>query len=228
MKTSVSGSTLLAILLLASAAAATTHSLKATLDGAQEVPAVTTNATGSATLTYDDQTKMLTGTLTFQNVTPTMVHIHKGDPGANGAARFTLGTASPVAIDASLTTDDENALFDGGTYFNVHSATNGAGEIRGQIVFDNGAASDDAGSPSTGSSGSAGSSGSSGSSGTDTGSSGSNGAVTTRPDAGDTSTPATSSSSSSCSAAPGSSSALGAGVLAIAGLALLARGRRKR
>jgi MYXO-CTERM domain-containing protein len=124
------------LLLWSGAAHAEVHALTATLEGAQEVPPVTTTATGSATLSYDDTTKKLTGTISFMGITSTVTgaHIHKGPAGGSGPPVITLGTTSPIGVDATIADADEAALLAEGTYVNVHSEDHPGGEIRGQIV----------------------------------------------------------------------------------------------
>jgi MYXO-CTERM domain-containing protein len=124
------------LLLWSGAAHAEVHALTATLEGAQEVPPVTTTATGSATLRYDDTTKKLTGTISFMGITSTVTaaHIHKAPAGEIGPPVITLGTTSPISVDATIADADEAALLAEGTYVNVHSSDHPGGEIRGQIV----------------------------------------------------------------------------------------------
>jgi hypothetical protein len=133
---------------------------KATLTGANEVPAVTTSGTGTWTGTLDSETNIMTYTLTFSglNSNSTLAHIH--GPGAAGVIAgvlvnfdasasgrtITLGATSgtgsgsidlsPTAVITSTVTGaDFRAMLDAGTaYVNVHSATSGGGEIRGQIT----------------------------------------------------------------------------------------------
>jgi MYXO-CTERM domain-containing protein len=154
MKHSSLAATTLAVgLLLGSGAArAEVHALTATLEGAQEVPPVASTATGSATLSYDDATKKLTGTITFTGITSTVMaaHIHKAPAGASGPPVTTLGTTSPIAVDATIAAADEAALLAEGTYVNVHSSDHPGGEIRGQIVAVEEEEKPDAGSSSGG------------------------------------------------------------------------------
>lgn len=113
--------------------------LYATLNGAQEVPPVATNATGvgratfnaNGTVTYFVTTTGLTGP-------PTVAHIHLGATGASGAAFVTL-TAIPATnnfkgTSGVITAAQRTALLTDGCYFNVHTAAFGGGEIRGQIL----------------------------------------------------------------------------------------------
>ena len=106
----------------------------ATLTGAQEVPAVTTNGSGTATLTAAGGY-----TINYQNLSgaPTMAHLHLGNAGANGAAVVTFCNANCSATPITGTTTYSQAQIDAmrsfGAYVNVHTAANPNGEIRGQI-----------------------------------------------------------------------------------------------
>src|SRR5436190_6517434 len=81
MKTSLVLGSALALFLCTGAASAAVTNYKATLNGAQEVPAVTTTATGTATLAFDDATKKLTGTVTLTGITGVNAqHLHVGKP----------------------------------------------------------------------------------------------------------------------------------------------------
>jgi len=114
-----------------------------TLDAAQEIPApsgVPAGATGSAEVSVDaDGT--VTATLGVSNLTgeAMMAHIHRGFAGRTGPVLIGLttddgGNTWTVPADARSLTDDEIGAFNRGElYFNVHTAANGPGEIRGQI-----------------------------------------------------------------------------------------------
>jgi CHRD domain len=118
--------------------------LAATLDVAQEVPAVGTpsTATGSATLTLEED-GTLTGEVSVQNLTgtPLAAHIHQGKAGVAGGVLFTLdqstvaGTSGMVTVATQvLSADQQQTLFAGGMYINFHTAANPGGELRGQIT----------------------------------------------------------------------------------------------
>lgn len=111
----------------------------ASLTGASEVPPNTSTATGRGTIVFDSTTRDVLVAYTTHNVTGTTVaHIHTGAPGVSGPANvvtLTQGTGvysapNPSTLSAQNVTD----LNAGNTYFNVHSATIAAGEIRGQIA----------------------------------------------------------------------------------------------
>jgi hypothetical protein len=139
-------------------------SFSATLSGGEEVPAVPTSATGSATLSISGN--QITYTVNVTNLENAVVsHIHVAPPGENGPVRLNLcGTGAPVP-DCSTTgngvlasgtngatvgiTFDElvAAIQAGNAYVNVHTDDGqpppntgpgdmASGEIRGQIETD--------------------------------------------------------------------------------------------
>ena len=111
----------------------------ATLTGANEVPAVTTTATGSASGSYNKTSKLLNLNVTYAGITPTAWHIHNGASGVAGPVIYNFGTTfstpftyvSPI----SLATDQETNLLAGSNYVNIHSAKAPGGEIRGQLAL---------------------------------------------------------------------------------------------
>lgn len=108
-----------------------------TLSGANEVPAVTTTATGDAVGSFDKTTKILNLTVTYGGVTPTAWHIHKAAAGVAGGVVFNFGTEfkTPfVFTSAALSAAQEADLVGGLNYVNIHSAKAPGGEIRGQLA----------------------------------------------------------------------------------------------
>ncbi len=115
----------------------------ATLTGAQENPPVTTDATGRGAVVVNPTTKEITGGITFSGVTPRTGghHIHQapsGNPTGNGPVIIELelapgGGVATIPAAKVLTDAQYAALLAGELYFNVHSAANTSGEIRGQI-----------------------------------------------------------------------------------------------
>lgn len=107
----------------------------ATLSGASEVPANPSMATGKAIGTFNDMTKELKLTVTYQGMTPTAWHIHKAPAGSNGSVVHDLGSTftSPFVFNKTLTAEQEADLEAGMYYVNIHSATYKGGEIRGQL-----------------------------------------------------------------------------------------------
>lgn len=110
----------------------------ATLTGAQETPAVTTGATGSGAVIVTRSTREIIGGVNFSGLTPTAAHIHMAAAGVAGDIIITLvvspdGTAT-VPPGSVLSDAQIAALEAGNLYFNVHTAANPTGEIRGQIT----------------------------------------------------------------------------------------------
>lgn len=109
----------------------------ASLWGAEEVPAVTTSATGTFDATYNKTTRILTYTLTYTGITPTAWHIHKGAVGVTGGVIFNFGqtfTSPFSAATIAMTAEQETDLMNGAYYVNIHSAKSPSGEIRGQLL----------------------------------------------------------------------------------------------
>jgi CHRD domain len=111
---------------------------KGTLSGANEVPANASTASGAVTVTFNNDTKVLTLSATFTGLTPTAAHIHNAAAGVNGGVIFGLGSApfsSPVNYTSvALTPTQETELKANNYYVNFHTATFGGGEIRAQLV----------------------------------------------------------------------------------------------
>ena len=132
----------------------------ATLTGAGEVPAKTTNGTGTFTGTLDPNKNTFAWTVTYSGLSSnvTLGHIHgpaDASTNANVIVNFqnpengsgtlqtgvTAGTATgsvnltgTVNTTRGISGDSLRKLLDAGmTYANIHTATNGGGEIRGQI-----------------------------------------------------------------------------------------------
>jgi hypothetical protein len=112
------------------------------LSGAQEGPPVQTAATGSADITYDPSTRLVTWTVTTAGVASpvTMAHFHgPAAQGKNAAPVVWLSKqGSPVegAVkgQATLTPEQAEQFTSGNLYINVHSKDHPAGEIRGQVT----------------------------------------------------------------------------------------------
>ena len=106
-----------------------------TLNGAQQVPSVASAATGTATVLVNTIANTLDYSLSFSGLTPTMGHIHGFAPaGVNAGIVHNLpGVTSPQVSQWSFSEGDQANILGGLTYFNLHSAAYGGGEIRGQI-----------------------------------------------------------------------------------------------
>ena len=107
------------------------------LNGSQEVPPVSTAATGSGTLTVL-MDRSMTGTVTTSGVAGTVAHIHLAAPGSNGPVIIPLNKTGDNmwSVPASIRLNDAQyeAYKLGHLYVNVHSAANPGGEIRGQVT----------------------------------------------------------------------------------------------
>jgi hypothetical protein len=127
-----------AALLSASPALAEMLKMTATLDGAQEVPAVESSGKGSAEVTFDTETKKLDWKIEYSGLgeAPAAGHFH--GPAARGenagvAVPFEGDLASPIEGSATLTDAQEADLTAGKYYINIHTPAHKGGEIRGQV-----------------------------------------------------------------------------------------------
>jgi len=113
--------------------------LVATLSGAAERPvSVTTAATGSFVGVLDRSTRVLSYTVTYTGLRPTMGHLHRITPNSavgNGPVEIPFTTLdSPIIGTTTLaTTSRVDSLINGFYYANLHTAAYPAGEIRGNI-----------------------------------------------------------------------------------------------
>lgn len=110
----------------------------ARLSGMQKNPPTASAGTGLGVIALDPATKTADLTLTYANITPTMAHVHTEGVGVNGPITFDLGTPSGnrYARTGVTFTDAQIADFRGKRmYFNIHTAANPNGEIRGQIGY---------------------------------------------------------------------------------------------
>lgn len=122
------------------ALAADAHAEKAEinvkLSGAEEVPAVTTAASGSGEIALADD-RGLSGTIKTKKIDGTAAHIHVGAPGENGPPIVTLIKGEngewKIPAGAKFNAEQYTAFKDGKLYVNVHSAAYKGGEIRGQL-----------------------------------------------------------------------------------------------
>ena len=108
-----------------------------TLSGAQEVPPVTTSASGSGTITVKDD-RSVSGSFKLQDAAQIRVaHIHVGPAGKNGPVIIPLKKTADneweVPAGAKLTEAQYQSYKAGGLYVNFHSAQYKGGEIRGQL-----------------------------------------------------------------------------------------------
>jgi hypothetical protein len=115
------------------------------LSSSQEVPANDSKGTGTADVTYNKETKMLSYKIDYTGLTgnATMAHIHGTAPkGTNAGVAHDLTpvlkkSASGSFVDSVKVGDKikEDSLLSGFYYFNIHTKKNPGGEIRAQIEF---------------------------------------------------------------------------------------------
>ena len=109
------------------------------MSGANEVPPVTTTATGLCILRLTDD-KMLYSKITVNNIetvdTLRVAHIHRGAAGTNGPVRiFLAATIDDFGVLKTTTLVDSlyNMVKNDAVYCNAHSKNRGSGLVRGQI-----------------------------------------------------------------------------------------------
>lgn len=130
----------LACIAWAGVATAAPTTFKVSLSGAQQVPVVKTDGTGTAELTWDPATKVMKWHITYSHMSSpvTMAHFHQGMSGKNGSVEVWLTkkgkpVSSPITGEAKLTAAEAKHLMAGDWYINVHTKDHPAGEIRGQV-----------------------------------------------------------------------------------------------
>ena len=124
------------------AARAASTSFKVSLTGAQSVPAVETSGSGTADITYDPATRVVTWNISYSGLSSptTMAHFHgPAKAGENAPPVIWLSTqgsapANPITGSATLTPEQAQQFLAGQWYVNVHSQSHPAGEIRGQVI----------------------------------------------------------------------------------------------
>lgn len=128
---------LAALLLIASGAIA--QAMNATLSGDQEVPPADTPATGTACLSYNNDTNMLSYEVNYSGLVgaESAAHFHgPAAPGVEAGVQIGLPDTNPkVGTVGPLTSQQESDLMNGLWYINIHTDLYPGGEIRGQILL---------------------------------------------------------------------------------------------
>ena len=114
-----------------------TEKTSAALTGAQEVPPVSTSASGRSTISVASD-RTVSGAVIVTGMEPTAAHIHQGAMGANGPVIVPLAKTAPMTFSvpagAKLSDAQYATLKQGNLYINVHSAAYPGGEIRLQMA----------------------------------------------------------------------------------------------
>jgi CHRD domain len=117
-------------------------SFNAPLTGAECKPAVETAGTGIAALSYDPAARLLNWQVTFGGLSSSVTQAHIHAPGAEPGKGVVLiwlskpGTPpeSPIVGQAVLTPEQVAQFAAGQWWINVHTRSNPACEIRGQVT----------------------------------------------------------------------------------------------
>ena len=118
------------------------YTLSGSASGDQEVPVVSTNASGSLTGSYDSTSNTLIYTINWRDLSGdvSMAHFHgPAMAGENAEVMLPLNLtemmATGMARDTVQVNDAfEDALLSGKVYYNIHTLQNPSGEIRGQVM----------------------------------------------------------------------------------------------
>jgi hypothetical protein len=111
----------------------------AALTAAEETPPADSKGTGTVDATYDTDTKTLTWTIEYKDLTGpvTAAHFHgPAKPGdkADPVVPIEAPYDSPISGSATLTDQQYSDLSQQLWYFNLHTGKYPDGEIRGQVV----------------------------------------------------------------------------------------------
>jgi hypothetical protein len=125
-----------AIVLAGCAMMSATKNVNVSLSGAEEVPSVGTSASGSGTITVNED-HTVSGSVTVSGLAPVAGHIHVAARGKNGPVAIGLTKSSDtvwvVPAGAKFNDDQYKAFLAGETYVNFHTPANKGGEIRGPL-----------------------------------------------------------------------------------------------
>lgn len=117
--------------------------LSGTANGAQMVPAVTTNGSATISGTYDPYSNVITFTVSWSNFSgaPTSGALYIGAPGSGNVASigpaWIYGNAAPSGSYIgwlTLSNDQATQLNNGNMFFMMNTPANPNGEVRGKIT----------------------------------------------------------------------------------------------
>lgn len=109
------------------------------LSAAAELPPNTSRATGTARVTLDRATRVMTYELTFENLTGPAIaaHFHAGAGDQAGIRIALIGAArapGPLTGQVGLNPQEAADLLAGRWYVNIHTPSHPDGEIRAQLL----------------------------------------------------------------------------------------------
>jgi hypothetical protein len=108
----------------------------AKLTGSAETPPTTSTGSGTLTATFDTASKKLEWIVDYSGLTGPAIAAHGPAPAGKPApieVPLQAPLDSPMKGSATLTDAQAKDLMDGMMYFNIHTAANKPGEIRGQM-----------------------------------------------------------------------------------------------
>lgn len=139
IRTGVAGLTAAALFALMPTAFAQAVMYKADLAATSQVPPNSSKGSGALMATYDPASKKLSYTVNYKDLSgpATAAHFHgPADAKSNAGVVVPVSGAvtSPIKGEATLTDAQAADLAAGRLYFNIHTAANPPGEIRGQVM----------------------------------------------------------------------------------------------
>lgn len=108
----------------------------ASLTGPEETPPTASAATGRGVLVVNESTGAAGGFVVASGLVSTNAHIHLAPRGTPGPVSLPLSKQGEIWVvpdNTVLTAEQLTAFRAGNLYYNVHTAANTAGEIRGQL-----------------------------------------------------------------------------------------------
>jgi hypothetical protein len=117
------------------------YTISGAASGAQETPPVTTNGAATLTGSYDSLSKQLIYSINWTGLSGDVTVAHFHGPALAGESASPLqdiaivanGMNGSTADTITASTDLHMALLAGKVYYNLHTAANPDGEIRGQV-----------------------------------------------------------------------------------------------
>jgi hypothetical protein len=125
-----------AIVLAGCAGMSATRQVSVSLNGAEQVPPVSTAARGTGSFAVNED-HSVSGSVSISGLAPVAAHIHIGARGKNGPVAIGLTKSSDtmwvVPAGAKFNDAQYQSFLAGETYVNFHTPANKGGEIRAQL-----------------------------------------------------------------------------------------------